>query len=65
MMRLIDGEPYISQSDMAALGECSDSTVAYLTSRGVFRESVKRASGRYWYRLADALSWRASYRQGR
>lgn len=65
MMRLFDGEPYISRSDMAVLGECSDTQVGYLTSRGVFRDSVKRASGRYWYRLADALSWRASYRKER
>lgn len=65
MMRLFDGEPYISQSDMSVLGGCAGSTVAYLTSRGVFRDSVKRASGRYWYRLTDALSWRASYHKER
>lgn len=60
MMRIIDGEPYVSQSDVAALGEVSDTQIMRLTAQGVFRDSIKKLNGRCWYRLTDMLSWRKS-----
>lgn len=63
MMRIIDGDVYVSQSDVAVLGEVSDTQVMRLTAQGVFRDSIQRLDGRCWYRLVDALSWRRS-RQG-
>lgn len=60
MMRIIDGEPYVSQSDVAVLGEVSDTQIMRLTAQGVFRDSIKKQNGRAWYRLTDALSWRKS-----
>lgn len=63
MMRLIDGDVYVSQSDVAVLGEVSDTQIMRLTAQGVFRGSIQRLNGRSWYRLTDMLSWRKA-RQG-
>ncbi|PLS24257.1 hypothetical protein BLI708_06370 [Bifidobacterium imperatoris] len=60
MMRIIDGDVYVSQSDVAVLGEVSDTQIMRLTAQGAFRDSIQRLNGRYWYRLTDMLSWRRS-----
>ncbi|KAB8289606.1 hypothetical protein [Bifidobacterium avesanii] len=60
MMRIIDGDVYVSQSDVAVLGEVSDTQIMRLTAQGVFRDSIKKLNGRTWYRLTDMLSWRKS-----
>lgn len=60
MMRIIDGDVYVSQSDVAVLGEVSDTQIMRLTAQGVFRDSIQRLNGRAWYRLTDMLSWRKS-----